>query len=327
MKIKYTLIKLLGFLTIGIYFSSCSSSSNKNKEDGNSGNKFEGTIAISGAFALYPLAVEWSEEFKKIHPDVRFDIQGGGAGKGMADVLAGSVDIGMVSRTINEEEFKKGAFGISVAKDAVIPTINSNNPQLNIILKKGLTKEQFKKLFIEGKPCTWNEFTGAGGADKISLFTRSDAAGAPETWARYLGSSQEDLKGTGVFGDPGLAEAVMRNPLALGFNNINYVYDLKTRKPLNGICPIPIDVNSNGIIDPEENCYETIDSLNLAIVQNRFPSPPAREMYFVTKGKCTNHLVKEFLAWVLTSGQLNVEKAGYVKLDQEILNKEIAKIK
>jgi len=324
MKIKHQTINLLFLFTIGIYISSCSSSSNKKTK---SGNNLEGTIAISGAFALYPLAVEWSEEFKKLHPDVRFDIQGGGAGKGIADVLAGSVDIGMVSRTINEEELKRGAFCIAVAKDAVIPTINSNNPQLNIIFKKGLTKEQFKKLFIEGKTCTWNEFTGVQGADKISLFTRSDAAGAPETWAKYLGSSQEDLKGTGVFGDPGLAEAVMKNPLALGFNNINYVYDLRTRKPLPGICPIPIDVNSNGIIDPEENCYETIDSLNLAIVQNRFPSPPAREMYFVTKGKCSNHLVNEFLNWILTKGQSQVEKAGYVKLDQEILNKEIAKIK
>jgi phosphate transport system substrate-binding protein len=48
-----------------------------------------GKITMSGAYALYPMAVRWGEEFKKINPGVSFDIQGGGAGKGMTDVLAG----------------------------------------------------------------------------------------------------------------------------------------------------------------------------------------------------------------------------------------------
>lgn len=37
---------------------------------------------------------------------------------------------------------------------------------------------------------------------------RSDAAGAAETWAKYFGERQEDLKGIGIFGDPGLAQAI-----------------------------------------------------------------------------------------------------------------------
>ena len=31
----------------------------------------KGEISLSGAFALYPMAVKWAEEIKKIHPDVR----------------------------------------------------------------------------------------------------------------------------------------------------------------------------------------------------------------------------------------------------------------
>lgn len=67
-----------------------------------------GTITLSGAWALYPMAVKWAAEFKKIHPKVRIDISAGGAGKGVADALAGSVDLGMVSRDINPAEVKKG---------------------------------------------------------------------------------------------------------------------------------------------------------------------------------------------------------------------------
>ena len=63
-------------------------------------SELQGTIRVSGAWALYPMMVNWGEEFRKIHPKVRVDISAGGAGKGVADALAGLVDIGMVSREI-----------------------------------------------------------------------------------------------------------------------------------------------------------------------------------------------------------------------------------
>src|SRR3954466_3461557 len=85
----------------------------------------EGTISLSGAFALYPIAVKWGEEFKKLHPNVRFDISAGGAGKGISDAISGLVDLGAVSRDIYPEEIKKGAFPIAVTKDAVVATVNA----------------------------------------------------------------------------------------------------------------------------------------------------------------------------------------------------------
>src|SRR5688500_977255 len=63
-------------------------------------DSLSGTIAVSGAFALYPMMTVWADEFNKLHPGVEFDVQGGGAGKGMTDTLAGAVDIGMISREI-----------------------------------------------------------------------------------------------------------------------------------------------------------------------------------------------------------------------------------
>src|SRR4051812_36078828 len=79
----------------------------------------EGTISISGAFALYPITVKWAEEFRKLHPNVKFNISAGGAGKGITDALSGLVDIGLASRDINPEEIKKGAYTVYVTKDAV----------------------------------------------------------------------------------------------------------------------------------------------------------------------------------------------------------------
>jgi len=62
--------------------------------------ELKGQISLSGAFALYPLAVKWAEEFRKLHPKVKIDISGGGAGKGITDALAKVVDLGMVSREL-----------------------------------------------------------------------------------------------------------------------------------------------------------------------------------------------------------------------------------
>jgi phosphate transport system substrate-binding protein len=56
-------------------------------------DKLKGKISLSGAWALYPMAVTWAAEFKKLHPQVQIDISAGGAGKGMTDVISGLVDI------------------------------------------------------------------------------------------------------------------------------------------------------------------------------------------------------------------------------------------
>jgi len=100
------------------------------------GQKEEGTIRISGAWALYPMMVKWSEEFQKVHPSIRIDVSAGGAGKGVTDALSGMVDLGMVSREIKKEEIEKGAFYIPLVKDAVFPAINEKNPLIEQELMK-----------------------------------------------------------------------------------------------------------------------------------------------------------------------------------------------
>lgn len=146
----------------------------------------ETTIAMSGAWALYPMAIRWAEEYQKVHPDIRFDITAGGAGKGMTDALSGVVDIGKVSREIHPDEIKKGAFPIAVVKDAVIPVINENNPYALQLRKRGLKKNEFKDIWITGKLKAWDKLAGGKKPAAINVYTRSDSCGAASTWAEYL---------------------------------------------------------------------------------------------------------------------------------------------
>ena len=288
--------------------------------------RVKGNIAISGAFALYPITVRWAEEFRKVYPDVRIDISAGGAGKGITDALTNMVDIGMVSREIYPEEMKKGAYPIAVTKDAVVAVVNASNPALEAIMSKGLKREAGNNIWITGMYKTWSQAFGSKGSAPIHTYTRSDACGAAEVWAKYYGKKQEDLLGSGVYGDPGLALAVKKDPLGIGFNNIGYAYDSKTKKQIAGLRVVPLDINGDGKITPDENFYDSMDQLIKAIAEGRFPSPPARELYLVTNGKPQKEVVKKFLAWILTDGQKFVNEAGYITLSKESISKEIKKL-
>jgi phosphate transport system substrate-binding protein len=290
-------------------------------------DKLSGQISISGAFALYPMTVKWAEEFRKIHPGVRIDISAGGAGKGIADALNGMVEVGMVSREIYPEELKKGAFPVAVTRDAVVAVVSEQNPALKDILAKGLRKDAGNNLWITGKYKSWSQAFSVKSAAPVHIYTRSDACGAAEMWAKYFGKKQEDLLGVGVFGDPGLAQAVKKDPLGIGFNNIGYAYDATTKKPVKGLRVIPLDLNNNGKIDPDENFYESMNDLIAAIASGKYPSPPARDLFFVMKGNPKNNKVlTEFIRWVLTDGQKFVHEAGYIALTKEKIAIEQKKI-
>jgi len=269
----------------------------------------QGTINISGAFALYPITVKWASEFKKLHPKVVFNISAGGAGKGITDALSGLVDIGLASRDIDPAEIKKGAYTVYVTKDAVVPTFNTENPDAAQLLAKGVKRGQFLDIFVNGTIKSWNQLGGKVAAP-LHIYTRSDAAGAGETWAKYLGKKQEDLLGVGVYGDPGLAQAVKKDPVGIGYNNLAYLYDLKTRKQVAGVHALPIDVNGNGKIDANENFYTTIDDLTAAIADGRYPSPPARNLGFLFKGKPKKKELVEFVKYVLSDGQNLLRKTA-----------------
>ena len=289
--------------------------------------KLSGTITLSGAWALYPMAVKWGEEFRNLHPEVKIDISAGGAGKGMTDALSDMVDIGMVSREIYPAEVAKGAWWVSVVKDAVVPTVNAENPFLAKLLKRGVTREEFINIFITGQVKQWQQLLGSEAKAEIHVYTRSDACGAAETWAKYLGKNQENIKGVGVYGDPGLAEAVRKDLLGIGYNNINFAYDAKSDLPIRGLQILPLDINGDGKIGKDENFYQTRKEVMAAIAADKYPSPPARALHFVGHGVPKKELVVEFIKWVLTDGQKQVPATGYIALSEAKLQEALGKLK
>jgi len=300
---------------------------NRNRSGASGGTiAFEGTVRVSGAWALYPMMVKWAEEFRKVYPKTRIDVSAGGAGKGVADALVGLVNVGMVSREVTQEEVRQGAFYIPVVKDAVFPMMSDQNPVLDKGLsQRGINKRTLIDLWIKGRKMTWGEIVGSDSKYKVHVYTRSDSCGAAETWAQYLGGKkQEDLQGIGVYGDPGLAEAVRKDPFGVGYNNLNYAFDFKTGLPCKGLRLVPIDLNENGKIDPEENLITKNKAIQ-AIASGIYPSPPARDLYLLTRSSFKG-LTREFVRWILTDGQKYVDETGYIPLTKIQVNAALRKL-
>ncbi|HZY46035.1 MAG TPA: phosphate ABC transporter substrate-binding protein, partial [Anaerolineae bacterium] len=129
----------------------------------------------------------------------------------------------------------------------------------------------------------------------------------------------------GVMGDPGILDAVAKDPLGIGYNNLGYAFDNVTGTSVPGTVVLPIDKNNNGKADTDET-IETKQQAVSAVAAGKYPSPPARPLNLVTKGKPTS-LTQVFIAWVLSDGQKFVDGAGFVPLAASEINSAQAKIK
>ena len=318
-------ISLISILVLAILISACGSAATPTA----TGEQLSGTISVSGAFALYPMMTVWADEFQKLHPDVQFDVQGGGAGKGMTDTIAGAVDIGMISRAIKPEEESQGIFWVSVTKDAVFPVVSAQNPVAADLAAKGITKDVFNKIFITGEITTWGEVVGKPEVkDAIHVYTRSDSAGAADIWAQFAGGkAQADILTTaiGVNGEPALVDTVIKDPLGIGFSNLNSVFDNSTGNVVSGALVPPIDANKDGQANADEY-YQTKAQAVDAVSSGKYPSPPSRFENLATKGKPTG-LTLAFIQWILTDGQQYLDAAGYVPLTPDQQAEALAKLK
>ncbi|MCX7830020.1 MAG: substrate-binding domain-containing protein [Acidobacteria bacterium] len=275
-------------LMVGLLFLfGCSSQEKKEKS----------VVTLSGAFAIYPTAVAWADEFQKIDPNVKIEISAGGAGKGAADCIAGLVDIGMVSRDPDASELEKGIKAIPICHDGVFVIINEKNPFAENILEKGLTKETLNELYINKKKMSFEEILGIkkGNNNPANIYTRSDSCGAAATFAKFLGKfKQENLAGVGVNSDPQMINAVLNDVNGISYVNFSYVFG-KDGKTFPGVKVVPIDVDGSGKIEEAEKIASREDAVNAI---NNGIYPIQRKNYFFVKGDLKGK-TKEYIKFCL----------------------------
>lgn len=301
--------------------SSCSSKKKTYRPDADFDLK--GEIYISGAFALYPLTLVWAEEFQERYPLVTINISGGGAGKGVTDVINGMVDIAMVSRDLRSTEIEKGLYTEIVAKDAVVFIMNATHKSFAKLSQTGISIQKLEDIFINQKIFYWSELDSSypKKEEEIHVYIRSDACGAAETAASVFKKHQEDMEGIGVYGDPGITSVVIKDKKGLGYCNLGFAYDLVERYPHKNLGIIPIDFDNDGRLSANEDIFKNLDELSRAISLDVLPLPPARNLYFVLNSNYPkSEAVERFLDFILNEGQEMVSSAGYapIKIDTTV---------
>lgn len=112
-----------------------------------------GRLTFAGSTTMQPLVEKLAERYRMQHPAVELEIAAGGSVVGINAVQDGSVDIGMASRSVKEQEIRPGMRLFPVAYDALAMIVHPDNPV------RALTVEQVRGIYL-GTITNWRDLGG-----------------------------------------------------------------------------------------------------------------------------------------------------------------------
>jgi phosphate transport system substrate-binding protein len=142
----------------------------------------KGRLAIGGSHTMLPLVIDIARRFEGVHPAVRIEVMGGGSGKGVIDLRAGSIDLAMMSRGLIDSE--RGLYSFPIARDGIAVVVHRDNPV------KSLNKRQLGDL-LTGRIATWKVLGGR--AAPVHIAWRGKGQGSSELVLEHLNLQHEQI--------------------------------------------------------------------------------------------------------------------------------------
>lgn len=298
---------IMSLLTLG-----CDSSRQEPLKEKKSLPAHQGKIMIKGAYALTPLVQQWISEYQKTHPSVEFNLHPIGTGEVLAEIFSGETDLVLVSSEL-PDKLESTAWILPVAKLSVVMVVNKKNPYWSQILESGIKNDDLAKMF-SGEITHWGDLFGEAGKHPVSVYLRSDQAGATDIVSRFLWLDHQQMIGTGIVGENLLMEAIKGDPLAIGYCNFIYAFDPVSKEFLDDLGIVPFDQNQNGRLDMKEDFYKNFTELQRAMWLGKYPCILNRPLQFVASQKPATSELYDFLKWILTDGQKTIPEMGYMEL-------------
>jgi phosphate transport system substrate-binding protein len=268
-------------------------------------------ISISGTRFTYPLIEKWISEYNLSHPGVQISIAPKTADPKLADLK-------IIAHAPGVNELEKDQKLFLINKYALLPVTGKTNP-LASNNKKTLSKKDLDKLFFEESILDDNTSKNKAFSN-LNIYSREGQACASIAFAEYFGHKPAELKGKKISGDDiFLLTAIQKDSLGVTFNNLGYIFDLKSRKIKNGIAVLPVDLKKEAVEDINLNLDQAIQVLE----SSSFETIPVANVGFVFKTNEASQNIKDFLKWVATDGQKFNHEYGFLNLDKETLSNQI----
>lgn len=223
---KLTSLFLAGVLTLSLAACGGASSNNDSAASANDGaadaaqaESLSGKVTLGGSTSVEKVIGALSESFMQEYPDVDVTYDPTGSGAGITGAQEGTLDIGLSSRALKDDE--TGLTATTFALDGIAVVVNPENAVSDLSL------EQIKGL-ADGTITNWSE---VGGADApVVLIGREAGSGTRDGFESIVGVKdackyESELTSTGA-----VIAAVASNPNAFGYASLSAVDE--TVKPV-----------------------------------------------------------------------------------------------
>ncbi|BAZ48337.1 phosphate-binding protein PstS-like protein [Nostoc sp. NIES-4103] len=119
------------------------------------------TVKIDGSTSMVRINQNLKRGFERQFPGTSVVATANGSQNGIADLIAGKVDIAAVSRPLTAQEQSQGLVAVSLSTDAIAIVVGKANP-----FNQGLTSAQVADIF-QGKINNWSAVGGNSGTIRV----------------------------------------------------------------------------------------------------------------------------------------------------------------
>lgn len=187
-----------------------------------------GSLTLSGSTSLEPLAEKWADAYHERHPKVAIAVQGGGSTAGVQAVLAGTAQIGMLSRALTASEGAR-LRAVTVARDGIAIIVHPSSSL------RDLSVDQVRDLY-SGRLASYRAL-GAG-PRAVTLITREEGSGTRAAFESLVMRGARIAESALVQDSTGaVRQMVASDPAAIGYISLGLVDPSVKALRLNGVAP------------------------------------------------------------------------------------------
>lgn len=209
----------------GAASSTVASSAAESTSSSAAAGTLSGNVATGGSTSMKNVIAALTEGFAEVEPGVTVSYDPTGSGAGITGATDKTLDIGLSSRALKDDE-KNDVDGTIVALDGIAIVVNKASKVAD------LTVDQLKQMFT-GEITNWKDVGGDDG--EIVLVGREAGSGTRDGFESIVDVKDsckyaQELTATGA-----VISAVEANPLAVGYASLSAVGDTVAMVTVEGV--------------------------------------------------------------------------------------------